>query len=103
MMKYKGSYDVCVSAPEIYGYKRVATYKCEIDQEEAQRAVVVIALKRSGLTDSQIARGMTARYGGDTAWWKYTITQILNDYKYYCGRHLVYNADGEIVYPPFMT
>ena len=100
-MKMKGTARH-VGAPEIYGYKRVSSYKCEIDQEEAQRAFMVITLKKEGLTETQIVRGMSIRYGATEDWWKEKMKYILNGYKYYCGRHLVYNADDEVVYPPFM-
>lgn len=102
MMKWSGAFNPSLCAPEIYGYRRVSTYKCEIDQEEAQKAFMVITLKKAGLTDAQIARGMSVRYGETPSWWSRKIPQILNGYKYYCGRHLVYNGDGEAVYPPFM-
>lgn len=102
IMKWNGKYGGVLGAPEIYGYKRVSSYKCEIDQEEAQKAFMVITLKNAGLTNGQIARGMAARYGGTPEWWQWRVPYILNGYKYYCGKHLVYNADGEVVYPPFM-
>lgn len=102
MMRMKGTMNMGRIAPEIYGYKRVNSYKCEIDQEEAQKAFMVITLKKAGLSETQISRGMSVRYGGTEEWWKDKTKYILNGYKYYCGRHLVYNADGEIVYPPFM-
>ena len=102
MMKWRKVDGTRIGAPEMYGYKRVSTYQCEIDQDEAQKAVMVIALKKAGLTNGEVARGMAARYGQTADWWKWRLPYILNGYKYYVGRHLVYNADGEVVYPPFM-
>lgn len=101
-MKRRKTLNTQFVAPEIYGYRRVSSYQCEIDQEEAQKAYMVVTLKKAGLDSGQIARGMSVRYGETVEWWKGQIPRILKGYKYYCGRHLVYNRDDEVVYPPFM-